>query len=296
MFSNKTYKNEAARFISLVPDSYDASGSEICKEFVQKCWQDFTLESIHSISNVFLRNALYQKLKKWDFIPDCMNAEDCLPFDPELVYSPALHVASILERPSTLEESMGIKFSLKSALEMFRFRKDDPRKKVLFVSAASDFNESLNPFALKEILGFLNSRYDLKYQKVSTEETLRQAVRSRVLTGDLVDIYIDAHGNSRLIQLGNEKTQRMDQSSNFSSIFSDVPPHLVITLLSCEAGKLEVDGADPIAQKMADGAQRTVIAATEVLRTSHLYFSDLGKICHPGRSSQNIFISFTSRK
>lgn len=246
-----------------------------------------------------LQNALYQKNRKWNFIPDCMNSEECPDVDPELIYPPALEVASLLEEqePSIFQTLIGRKSFVKNPLEMFRFCKDDPREKVLYISASvgSDHNGALNPFGVMKVLRDLHSRYDLKYQMVSSKETLRQAVQSGIRIGGLVHIYIDAHGNSRGIQLGNKGTEIIDRSSNFFSIFSGVPRDLVITLLVCEAGKPQLDGTHSIAQKIAVEAQRTVIAATDVVSSSHLTFSDSGYPYHPPRLygfSGNVFIRF----
>lgn len=232
-----------------------------------------------------LQNALYQKNRKWNFIPDCINSEECPDVDPELIYPPALQAASLLEEqePSIFQKLIGRKSFVNNPLEVFRFCKDDPREKVLFISASvgSDYNDALNPFTIMKVLRDLHSRYDLKYQMVSSKETLRQAVQSGVRIGGLVHIYIHAHGNSREIQLGNKGTEIIDRSSNFFSIFSGVPRDLVITLLVCEAGRPQLDGTYSIAQKIAVEAQRTVIAAIDIVSSSHLTFSDSGYPYHP---------------
>ena len=106
------------------------------------------------------------------------------------------------------------------------------------------------------------------------------------------------HGLPTLMQCGRKPHEIIDLSSNFSSCFGELPDDLVITLFSCLTGAPISDGTDNLAQTMADGTKRPVVAATEEIYPSMSRVSYSEELFHPSESDdfKNIFMTFRPRK
>jgi hypothetical protein len=336
-FFKKDQMDKAATFINLLPDSYDAFKYVNIDIFTAECikacefelrgvqsdksleelTQEKYLKFIHSIPNRSLRELLLWKAKDMRtpvLVPDCMDSENCPVVDLNLVPTRAIEAVSFPSIIQAISDGWERRESSRNTdFEMLRFRGDDPRKKALFAVAAADHNGALHPFYDERILRILDSRYDLKYQIVSNEESLCKAIRSGAEKGELVRIYIHAHGFSTFMQLGNKAHEIIDRSSNFSSCFSDLPSDLIVVLPGCLTGGPTLDGSDNLAQTIADKTQKTVIAAREVTQVMFKIdylkgkkilmhpistFSDSEEFFHPSQSdaTKNIFLTFNPRK
>ena len=335
---------EAGKLLKILPESYGEIFLRDANEFQYSCFKacaregstvnsDESLEAayqkylelIHFVPNPSLRTRLHLEWKDVrapDLIPDCMDLQNCPKIDLTWVPSKAIEavtffpaneeISKFIEWGRFSEEGKPRRSSRNTDFEMLRFRKDDPRKKALFVAAAAvtDHNNAMHPFFDERLLRVLDSKYDLKYQVISKEETLCKAIQSAIKTGELVRVYIGAHGLPKLMELGVRNDEILNISSNFSSCFSGVSPDLVIGLRGCLTGAKTSDGMDNLAQTMADQTKRKVIAATEVvfsvsLRVEgftlmvgpHYTFSDSEEFFHPSESdpSKNIFVTFHPR-
>ena len=339
---NEDRLDEAKKLLGALPKSYDKiyfsdetlfkySCFTACErecstvnsdESLKAAYQKY-LEMIRLVPNPSLRRRLHQEWKDVrtpDLIPDCIDLQNCPKID--LTWVPSRAIEAVTFFPVNEEISQYFEWSLflddlkprrssrNTDFEMLRFRKDDPRKKALFVTAAADHNGGGHPFFHERLLRLLDSRYDLKYQVISKEETLCKAIQSAVKTGELVRIYIDAHGLPTMMKLGARDDEILDRSSNFSSCFSKASSDLVIVLPGCLTGAKTSDGMDNLAQTMADQTKKKVIAATEktlvyLVNRKEVSFmirpyytvSDFEEFFHPSESdpSKNIFVAFHPR-
>jgi tetratricopeptide (TPR) repeat protein len=289
-------RSETVRFIRLLPEFYNVSESSHTG-VVEECLKGFSEDLIRSLSNASLRKLLdrnYKDPNTPNLIPDCTDSENCPDLNSMSIDTKVLEAATFVSaRRLALKAAKGGLFQTND-LELLRFRWDDPREKVLFAVAVADHNGGLHSLWDVPMLGKLDLKYDVKLIMLSKEEILCEAVRSAVKIGRLVRIYLRAHGFSTLMQLGHKSTEKIDRSSDFSSCFANLPPDTILTLISCFTGALTEDGSDNLAQTMADGANRTVIAANEEVFSGRYVFSDSEELYHPSKfdSSKNIFLSF----
>jgi hypothetical protein len=90
--------------------------------------------------------------------------------------------------------------------EQLRFRKDDSRDKLLFVSAEADHNEALQPFRISSVLNSLDKEYDIKYTVVRDLKEICREIKESSLTGELKHVIISDHGNPFFIELADAST------------------------------------------------------------------------------------------
>lgn len=150
--------------------------------------------------------------------------------------------------------------SYKTAQEWLRFRADDPREKLLFLSADSDWNGALDPDALYPLMSSLNTKFDIKFKVIASHAHVCEQIRA---AKKLAHVFINAHGNPNLLVLNDDPEELIVRTSEFYNCFNDVDPRGKIFLLSCSTGKAQNGNCcDNIAQDMATRSRRTVIAAT----------------------------------
>lgn len=163
--------------------------------------------------------------------------------------------------------------SYRTAQEWLRFRQDDPREKLLYLTADSDWNGALDPSGIYHIVSELNKRYDIKYKVITNYQDVCQQVKEAASFGKLAHVFINGHGNPNIVHLSEEPLQNVEgiTKNNDFSCFSDLAVNGKIGLISCSTGKpQEGDPYMNIAQVMATGARRTVVAATDLLFSTQI--------------------------
>ncbi len=162
----------------------------------------------------------------------------------------------------------------KTKQEWLRFRKDDLREKLLFVSADYDHNGALAPRWISNIIKVLDPEWDVKYKVVSSYQEICEEIKQVARIGKLAHVFINGHGNPEEICLyaynllgmpplgcdSISSEQRID--IDFSDCFSNLKLSGRIVLLSCSVGGKRFF-YDNLAQEMATGAKRAIIAATD---------------------------------
>ncbi len=191
---------------------------------------------------------------------------------------------------------------LKESLEVLRFRKDDPREKVLYiVSEVSSLYSKiiLNPLGKwgvgRHLVPKLFEKYDLRYQYASNYESLCQAIESAVKTGPLAAIYIDGHGSPESIELGDDSDERIYVFDHFPDCFSNLKNDGKIVLISCETGNyFSSSSYSLLAKRMSRMLDRIVIAPTESIYGSQIDLLPDGSVYHPQKNDpeENTFHRF----
>ncbi len=208
--------------------------------------------------------------------------------------------------PKYLDNPKGEYFSLpkllKESLEILRFRKDDPREKALYVvSEVSSLYSKLmlNPSGKSgvgnHLIPALLEKYDLRYQYASNYESLCQAIESAVKTGPLAAIYIDGHGSSESIELGDDSDERIYVFDHFPDCFSNLKKDGKIVLISCETGNyFSSPRYSNLAIRMSRMLDRIVIAPTESIYGSKIHLLPDGSVYHPEKNdpTKNTFHRF----
>lgn len=161
--------------------------------------------------------------------------------------------------------------------EYVRFCGDDPKKKVLFLTAHADHNGGLNPAFIAEVLGALADHYDIKFKVVSKYDQVCEEIKAAAETGNLENVIIHSHGTATGMQLSDNNIDIENwiaiNSQNISKCFSGINPEGRIVLMSCRVGQpQQANARDNIAKKIADLSRRTVIAPDE------LHYSSEAKI------------------
>lgn len=180
--------------------------------------------------------------------------------------------------------------------EILRFRSDDPREKFLFISAESDHNNALDPTYIADMLSKLSQTFDLKFQVVKKAEHICNAIENGKKTGNLAHVLINGHGRPDNINLDSQQvnveggmymiSQELTTNFDYAKCFSGVQPNGKILLLSCSTGKPQNDQPfDNIAQKIADGAKRVVVAPTKdvYMVKTQLLSAEEGALFHPDK-------------
>lgn len=158
--------------------------------------------------------------------------------------------------------------------EWLRFRKDDSRDKLLYVTAVSDHNGALAPQYIYEFMNDLNKDFDIKYKVITSFSSICEEIRSATETGKLAHVIINAHGSPDGIVISDGSHDTIHQitratSTIYSNCFSGLAPNGKIILLSCSTGKpWNRDAYDHYAQKLATSTRRTVIGAIDLLYAS----------------------------
>lgn len=148
--------------------------------------------------------------------------------------------------------------------EFFRFRKDDPRDKFLYLMPEDQAEYGLNPTDNARLLTQLSSKYDVKYQPINSFDKICEAVNEGAKAGKLTHLLIGGKGTPDEIVLSNQLNGRISKENNFSNCFSKLEPYAKIILLGSSTGYQKADSRnDNIAQIIADRSKRIVIASDQ---------------------------------
>ena len=152
--------------------------------------------------------------------------------------------------------------------EFVRFCDDDPKKKLLFISAEADHNGALNPYYKEEILGTLADHYDIKFKVISKYDEVCQEITEASKTGNLEYVILNIHGNRRGMVLADPDTEPDNwihmYRNHLSKCFSWFNPKGKIILISCSTGAPSTLGSeDNIAGLISKLAKKSVIAPTK---------------------------------
>jgi hypothetical protein len=207
-------------------------------------------------------------------IPDCFSATDC----------PDINLTKVCKKDHQATQTVFTSMPVNSTREFFlnwmkshffspewndvqeilRFRNDDPREKLLFLAAEYDQNGAVEPETNSAVLSKLSYKFDIKYRVVKSYEEICKTIESAKKTNNLGYVVINAHGDPSWIVLDKKNSNNfaaIHQNLDFGHCFSGLKPYGKILLMSCSAAK----GTNHIAQKLAEGAKRTVIAPRDLL-------------------------------
>ncbi len=153
------------------------------------------------------------------------------------------------------------------ATEYLKLCKEDPRDKVLVLSADYDKNENgaLQPKLSSKIFSVFADRFDLQYKVVKTLDDICLQINQAARFGKIITLFIQAYGtptDGMIISKdlnGNES--RIKSSDDYSKCFSKVAKDGTIVLQGSSLGQ-NGSHVGNIAQKISDGSQRTVLATT----------------------------------
>jgi len=154
--------------------------------------------------------------------------------------------------------------------EFVRFCKDDPKKKLLFISAEADTHDALNPYRDEEFLGTLADHYDIKFTVASKYHEVCQEITEASKTGNLEYVILNTHGHREGMVLSSPKDDidnwiHVAYDNYLSKCFSWFNPRGKIVLMSCKAGSPGTYGPkDNIAGLMSQFSGKKVIAPTEL--------------------------------
>lgn len=225
---------------------------------------DLAQSAIKLAADYFLQGRSAESAFKNCITPVCL---DLNQNEVELKEKKAMHVIASNNIVNKLKH-LFVAPEFQSAQEFLRFRKDDPRPKFLYMSAAADHSPwPLSPENRAEILVTLAKEYDIKYKEFCDFYEVCEEIKEGIKTGRLDFIVINAHGNPDVIQIGKTAAEGkyIWKNDNFGICFSPLPPTAKIILFSCSVGaKKKSDPNDNIANKIAINAHRPVIAPTDL--------------------------------
>ena len=190
--------------------------------------------------------------------PDCQ-APDCIEIDENKLHSREKKLLNI--SPSFFAHYFSKPENTK---EYLRLRKDDSRDKVLFLS--SEFDDAYtDPVKKFPLLKGINQKFDLKFKVVKSHKDICHEINQASKTGKLAHVIIDAAGTAAGLRLAKRPTNEWLNSKNeFLKCFKGLDPSGRIILLGAASGApLNGNEKESIAQKIATGSKRNVIAPTE---------------------------------
>ncbi len=181
----------------------------------------------------------------------------------ESVFFPIMRVRIQLGTTSLFD-----RLNFQKTQEWLRFRRDDPRDKLLVAVSVSDGAGVSDPKNSYQIFRPLNEMYDIKYVVIKSLEELCSEIQQATKTGKLAHVLIESHGNPEAITIyeGTNQINRwsFSRGSRFSDCFSGMEPAGKILLISCSTGKPQNGNPfDNIATSIADDTKKTVIAPTD---------------------------------
>lgn len=148
------------------------------------------------------------------------------------------------------------------ANEYLQICSDDPRKKLLFFVAEHDKNDAIEPKFTPATLGLFADRFDLQYKVVKSSSEICQSIDQAAKAGSIANVIILSHGTATdgmlLSKDANGKEIRLDKPKY---CFSKIEKEGTIVLMGGSLGQ-NGDDKNNIAQKIANKAQRTVLAAS----------------------------------
>jgi hypothetical protein len=162
-----------------------------------------------------------------------------------------------------------------------------PNNKILFFVGADDEKGELHP---KHVAGFVNQlskSSDLKYMVVYSPDKICSQIQEAAKIGTLTNVIIEALGNEKEILLSDPTSEKgwfNEKTENLKECLVNITGR--ITLISSLTGA----GSYPLAQKIADIAEREVIAPGEMVTPEKLSFSEghFLKIFHPSAQDRRI--------
>ncbi len=306
-------KPKGAALIQTMPDFFTRKcPSMFSREWefrwIATCFTEGTIACINNVVNsVFFlscRDTILQELEKdllhflsvqasrkrrFSLIPDCLS-DPCADIDQSQVHPREKQAGNLIHSRENITnwlKSLVMPPEWTNVQEFLRFRKGDPREKLLYLSAVYDHNNALNPDHIAGILSQLSQKYDIRYMVVESPKQLCEAVEISKKVGKLANLVIEAHGNPHGIKIGEVGggDDWLLESMDHAKCFSGVHPSGKIVLFSCSTGSKKTPSRhslDNIAQKIADDAKRVVVAAKGSVYGSHtsLLSADTAMLFH----------------
>lgn len=188
-------------------------------------------------------------------IPDCLTS-DCPEVNANMLH-PREGCAINKDLTSFIDRFF------KTHQEWLRFRKDDVRKKLLYLSAEADHNGALTPAPAYRLLTPLNEKYDIKYVVFRSFDGICEHIKQSAKIENISHVFISGHGNPDLIRLSDRFFGgAVTKNDDFSECFDHVSASGTISLVSCSTGG--GDSQNSFAQHLASSSRRMVIAPTDV--------------------------------
>lgn len=188
---------------------------------------------------------------------------------------------------------------LKDWLHLLSFCHKDPRKKLLFFSFDSDYNNALDPKFHAHLLSSLATHYDMKYEVVYLPNQICRFFREAAEAGEFTDVIFHAHGDEDgmcLIGKGKKYFTSFHRYMYLKECLKGLSDSGKITIISCSVGKdLPPGEGDNMATTMAKACNKTVIAAKDLSSPQKLKLisPDPVELYHPGESqTDNIYEAF----
>lgn len=229
---------------------------------IQNSFSDFFQYLTGSISET-----LSKSLNGMGIPEDCISTSDCIDIKQSNIDSRSINAAQRIASRHKFWNIFGIDHipaEWAEVQEFLRLRIDDPRDKMLFLTADYDHNGALHPGFTSDILSYFALKYDSKHAIVHSFDDICAQVKSATKTGKLAHVVINGHGNDQGIILSEEENTDRHWVSKGSALscLDGVDPIGKITLLACSTAKAVPEGN--IAQEIADQSKRLVLASNEL--------------------------------
>lgn len=221
--------------------------------------------------------AIHQTYQQSSFesVPNDSHALNNLSYPP---YPPNLMNKLQILNALILEDKPDSELSLERLYggNICSFENADQRKKVLILQGKND-GSAISPAALNMWFPKLNKDYDIKFKEVHTPEQFCSAIKSSTLedtAGNFLNIIVNAHGDPDGMILGNNSGFLSYDSvlvarSLKQECFKNLPPDLLITLISCKTGLSDTG----FAARLSAVSQKRVVAPSIGSNAAATYYA-----------------------
>lgn len=188
--------------------------------------------------------------------------------------------------------------------------KDNQKKKFLFLSAEHDWNNALNPKKYAHLFESLSKKYDFKFKLVRSYDDICKEIQESEKFGEIVHLVINAHGERRGIQIGDQNNNLDDWLHKEKDLLGyrdnldclkDISKSARITLLSCNSSQPNgEDVNDNFASFLSKKTEKEVVAPIEEISGEGIKISENAfDVSHASRRNpkeMNVFKKFNPQR
>ena len=236
-------------------------------------------------------------------------------FNPQIKLSTSPECANLLWEnlhPREIDAMSAIKTELvaKSILspsvkfqetqDYLRICTEDPKPKVLYLSADHDINGALEPKKSAPFLSSLAQNYDLKFKVISSFDEICREISDASKAGTIAAVIIDAHGSPNNLLLSQTEPKKLakltptmewiNDEKDFAGCFASLYPFGKIVLAGGSTGAPQMgDRNNNLAQKIATKSNLWVEAPIHSVygNNTNLHSATPFKVFHPREDDAN---------
>jgi|GEM_PF-924094 len=137
------------------------------------------------------------------------------------------------------------------------FKQNGPEKKFLILTAESDHNGALDPFKLTDLIDQASKLYDVKLRTFSTVQDIPREIQHAGQFGHVIGLVLNLHGSLTFMRISGNKNGLLTYETISPDLFSELDPHCVIALNSCNTA------SDPdfgVAYRVANASKKITFA------------------------------------